>query len=267
MNSKVRYFLYSQILFAIFLSLATFSKANEFQEFIEKSFGERFYSIYSDTGKLGYIVYKLSQNGGIILEEADINILVPPSSMRAKFALSQSSGSYQFDKKTGLFNQMKKTTKNRQFINYNSFMKNRYFKEEMETITADYKGENFYEVIETSINTNQTNLLKLPVLKMNDYFSESNFIYSNPKEGDVKQIEVKNLDFKKGIFVSETLTLKQKFKIDIDGEEKYQFLINSRRGSSDTTLLFDHYGQVIEGEIGAVLIMQEPKEQALVLEP
>ena len=96
--------------------------------------------------------------------------------------------------------------------------------------------------------------------------AEINFVHSNPKVGDVRKIEVSNLDLKNGIYSSLILTLEQKFKLDTVDEE-YHYLVKLELDNGDVSRLkVDKYGNLIEGDLLGLRVVREPKDQALTVD-
>ena len=98
---------------------------------------------------------------------------------------------------------------------------------------------------------------------MYDFFAEINFILSNPKIGETRSIEVFDLDFEKEVFLSATLTLKQKRR-DLAGNNEY--VIQEDVDDETFTYTADRYGNIIGAEIFGLNLILEPKEKAMTLD-
>lgn len=258
-------------IFIFLIYLPNFILAEGIQGLVEENFGERFYGIYVDDYKLGFIAYKLSQNKNDVIADFSMTVRIPASLARkevegAKYALSQTVTRHIFDKKTGLLNQMSETHGEKLYRDYDELIENRQFEENVGTLIAKYKGNFTYEVVNTDDVESQVNFYKLPTLNMVDHFAEINFIHSNPKVGDYKKIDVSDLDFKNGIFSSVVLTLKQKIKLNTIDDE-YQFVISLEQDNGDiSTLTTDRFGNLIAGEWFGMQVVREPKDKALTLD-
>ena len=245
--------------------------AEGIQGLIEENFGERFYGIYVDEYKLGFIAFKLSQNKNDVIADFSMTVRIPASLARkevegAKYALSQTVTRHIFDKKTGLLNQMSETHGEKFYRDYDDLLENRQFKENVRTLNAKYKGDYTYEVFNTDDVENQIKLYKLPTLNMADHFAEINFVHENLKVGDYRKIDVSDLDFKNGVFSSVVLTLKQKIKLD-NVDEEYHYVISLELDDGDTSILTtDQFGNLIAGEWFGMQVVREPKEKALTLD-
>ena len=246
--------------------------ANEVKGLTQENFGERFYGIYVDDYKLGFIAHKLSQNNNEVIADFSITVRIPASMARkevegAKYALSQTVTRHIFDKKTGLLNQMSESLGEKLYRDYDDLVENRQFKENVSTLNAKYKGDYTYEVVNTDDVENQINFYKLPALNMADHFAEINFVHANPKVGDFRKIDVSDLDFKNGVFSSVVITLKQKINLDTVNDE-YHYVISLELDDGDTSILTtDQFGNLIAGELFGMQVVREPKEKALILDP
>ena len=98
---------------------------------------------------------------------------------------------------------------------------------------------------------------------MYDFFAEINFILSNPEIGETRSIEVFDLDFEKEVFLSATLTLKQKRR-GLAGN--YEYVIQEDVDDETFTYTVDRYGNIIGAEIFGLNLILEPKEQAMTLD-
>ena len=58
--------------------------AEGIQGLVEQNFGERFYGIYVDDYKLGFIAYKLSQNKNDVIADFSMTVRIPASLARKK---------------------------------------------------------------------------------------------------------------------------------------------------------------------------------------
>ena len=257
------------MLFLIYLP--NFILAEGIRGLVEENFGERFYGIYADDYKLGFIAHKLSQNKQDVVADFSMTVRIPASLARkevegAKYALSQTATRHIFDKKSGLLNQMSETHGEKFYRGYDDLVENRQFKENVRTLNVKYKGDYIYEVFNTDDVENQVNFYKLPSLHMADHFAEINFIQSNPKVGDYRKIDVSDLDFENGIFSSVIITLKQKIKLDTVNDE-YHYVISLELDDGDTSILTtDQFGNLIAGEWFGMQVVREPKEKALTLD-
>ena len=245
--------------------------AGQLNGLVKENFGERFYGVYIDDYKLGYIAHRLSQNKNEVIADFSINMRMPVSLSKeevegAKYTFSQTVTRHIFDKKTGFLSQMSETHREKHHVDYNSLLENRHFKEKIWTLTAEYIGNYTYEVVDTSNDETQEGFYKLPILHMVDHFAEINFIHSNPEVGEMRQIGVSDLDFKNGIYSSLSLTLKQKIKIDAVDEE-YQYVVYLELDDGDTSILtVDQFGNLIAGEMFGLQVIREAKDQAMALD-
>ena len=246
--------------------------AGEPKVLTEENFGEWFYGVYIDDYKLGNIINKLSQNDDAVIAEFLLNMRIPSSLAKeevegAKYAFTQTITRHKFNKKTGLLSHLSKTYGEKLYVDYNSLLENKYFEEKMWTLTANYKGDFVYEVLETANNKIKERTYKLPSLSMADYFAGINFVHLNPKVGDVKKIEVNDLDFNNGVYWGLILTLKKRFKLD-NMNDTYHYLVKLELDNGDISMLkVDQYGNVIEGDLYGLRVVREPKDQALTLDP
>lgn len=252
-------------------SLPNFIIAGELKGLLEENFGERYYGVYTNDYKLGYIIHKLSQNSDEVIEDFSMNIRLPASLAKAevegaKFTLSQSISQYKFDKNTGLLTQQSETHGEKFYLDYNDLLEDRSFEDKIWTRNAKYKGDYSYEVIETGEGERKVSSYKLPSINMVDHFAERNFVHSNPKVGDVLKIEVSGLDFKNGVYSSLVISLEQKFKLDTVDEE-YHYLVKLELDNGDVSRLkVDQYGNLIEGDLLGLRVIREPKDQALTVD-
>ena len=259
--------------FLFILSFPNFILAGdrELKGLVEENFGERYYGVYIDDLKLGYVVNKLSQNNDEVIADFSMNLRLPATLARAevegaKYALSQTISRHKFDKKTGLLSQQSETHGEKLFVDYNALSENRHFKEKIWTSNAKYKGDYIYEVLDKSGDESKVISYKLPSVNMVDHFAEINFVHSDPMVGDVRKIEVSGLDLKRGIYSSLILTLEQKFKLDT-ADEEYHYLVKLELDNGDVSRLsVDQYGNLIEGDLLGLRVVREPKDQALTVD-
>ena len=259
--------------FLFILSFPNFILAGEgeLKGLVEENFGERYYGVYVEDYKLGYVANKLSQNKDEVVADFSMNLRLPAGLAKAEFegakhTLSQTISQHKFDKKTGLLSQQSETHGEKFYVDYNDLLEDRSFKEKIWIRNAKYKGDYIYEVVDTSGDETKVSSYKLPRVNMVDHFAEINFVHSNPKVGDVRKIEVSGLDFKSGIFLSLILTLEQKFKLDTFNEE-YHYLVKLELDNGDVSRLkVDQYGNLIEGDLLGLRVVREPKDQALTVD-
>ena len=100
--------------FLFIFALPNFILAGELEGLLEENFGERYYGVYIDDYKLGYIVNKLSQNKDEVVADFSMNLRLPAGLAKAevegaKYTLSQTITQHKFDKKTGLLSQQSET--------------------------------------------------------------------------------------------------------------------------------------------------------------
>ena len=256
----------SNVLFLIYLPNFVFAEG--IQGLSEENFGERFYGVYFGEFKLGYVIHEVSQTEHTVTQDFSMNMRMTLSEEeqtqhKAKYAFSQIISRYQFDKKTGLLNEIIEADGKKYYGDYDSLLKSNHFKGEISTLTAEYRGDFSYEVLMNHEDKETSKLLKLPKLHMNDYFAGINFILSNPKIGETRFIEVFDLDFKKEVFLNATLTIKQKVR-GLEGN--YEYVIQEDVDNETFTYTVDRYGNIIGAEIFGLNLILEPKEQAITLD-
>lgn len=254
--------------FFFFLSLSNFVFAEGIQSVTEKNFGERSYGVYLGEFKIGYLIQEVSQTADTVIQDFSMNMRVTLSEEeqtqhRAKYAFSQIISRYQFDKKTGKLNEMTEANGKKYYADYDSLLNSNHLKQEISTLNAKYKGDFSYEVFTIDKEGETSKLLKLPQLHMYDFFAEINFILSNPEIGETRSIEVFDLDFEKEVFLSATLTLKQKGR-GLEGN--YEYVIQEDIDDETFTYTVDRYGNIIGAEIFGLNLILEPKEQAMTLD-
>ena len=197
------------------LALPNLILAGPLKGLVEENFGEHFYGVYLDDYKLGFVIHKLAKTENEIIQEFSMNMRVTMSEEKveeegAKYAVSQTASRAEFDKETGLLKQMTEAYGDKFYADYNALLKDNYFKKEISTLTANYNGDFSYEVSDNNKERRQRRFLKLPSLTINDYFSEINFVHSNPKVGDVRNVDVFELDFEAGVYSGVTLHVETK---------------------------------------------------------
>ena len=189
--------------FLLIFYLPNFILAGEPQALIEENFGERFYGVYKDEFKVGYLINKISQTDDTVTQDFSMNLRMILSDEeqkehKAKHAFSHIIHQYQFDKETGLLSEVTKAYGIKYYADYDSLLKNNHFKQEIsKTLIAKYKGDFSYEVLTSNQGEERSKLLKLPSLHMYDYFAEINFVLSNPDIGETRAINF--LDFEKEV--------------------------------------------------------------------
>ena len=201
--------------FLLLIYLPNFFFAEGIQGVTEENFGERSYGVYLGEFKIGYLIHEVSQTSHTVTQDFSMNMRMTLSEEeqtqhKAKYAFSQIISRYQFDKKTGKLNEMTEANGKKYYADYDSLLNSNHLKQEISTLNAKYKGDLSYEVFTTDKEGETSKLLKLPQLHMYDFFAEINFILSNPELGETRSIEVFDIDFEKEVFLSATLTLKQK---------------------------------------------------------
>ena len=259
--------------FLFILSFSNFILAGdgELKGLVEENFGERYYGVYIEDYKLGYVVNKLSQNKDEVVADFSMNLRLPAKLAKAqveeaKYTLSQTITQHKFDKKTGLLSQQSETHGEKFYVDYNDLLEDRSFKQKIWIRNAKYKGNYIYEVVDKSGDESKVSSYKLPSVNLVDHFAEINFVHSNPMVGDIQKIEVSGLDFKGGVYSSLILTLEQKFKLDTVDEE-YHYLVKLELDNGDVSRLkVDQYGNLIEGDLLGLRVISEPKEQALTVD-
>ena len=254
--------------FFFFLYLSNFVFAEGIQGVTEKNFGERSYGVYLGEFKIGYLIHEVSQTADTVTQDFSMNMRMTLSEEeqtqhKAKYAFSQIISRYQFDKKTGLLNEMTEANGKKYYADYDSLVNSNHLKQEISTLNAKYKGGFSYEVFTTDKEGETIKLLKLPKLHMYDFFAEINFILSNPEIGETRSIEVFDLDFEKEVFLSATLTLKQKRR-GLAGN--YEYVIQEDVDDETFTYTVDRYGNIIGAEIFGLNLILEPKEKAMTLD-
>ena len=253
--------------FIFIFSLPNFTLADRIKGLIEKNFGERFYGVYYGEVKLGYLIHEISQTDEAVIQDFSMNMRMTLSEEderehKAKYAFSQIASRYQFKKDTGLLSAMTEADGKKYYADFSSLLDNNHFKQEISTLTAQYKGNFSYEVLISDKDGETSKLLKLPTLHMYDYFVK-NFILSDPDVGESRPIEVFDLDFENEVFLGATLTLQQKEK-GLDGN--YEYIIQEDLDEETFTYTVDHFGNIIGAEMFGLTLIKEPKEQALTLD-
>ena len=76
----------------------------ELKGLVEENFGERYYGVYIEDYKLGYVVNKLSQNKDEVVADFSMNLRLPAGLAKAevegaKYTLSQTITQHKFEKK------------------------------------------------------------------------------------------------------------------------------------------------------------------------
>ena len=254
--------------FIFIFSLPNFTLADRIKGLIEKNFGERFYGVYYGEVKLGYLIHEISQTDEAVIQDFSMNMRMTLSEEderkhKAKYAFSQIVSRYRFSKDTGLLSEMTEADGKKYYADFSSLLSNNHFKQELSTLTAQYKGNFSYEVLISDKDGETSKLLKLPNLHIYDYFAEINFILSNPQVGETRAIDVFDLDFENEVFMGATLTVKQKVK-GLDG--KYEYIIQEDLDEETFTYTVDHFGNIIGAEMFGLTLIKEPKEQALTLD-
>ena len=250
-----------------------FVLAEEPKGLIEKNFGERYYGVYLGEFKLGYLIHEISQTEASVTQDVSFNVRMTLSEQeqedyKAKYAFSQIISRHEFDKETGLLNEMTEVEGKKYYADYGSLLKDRYFKQDISSLTAKYKGNFSYEVLMSNKGGETSKFLKLPSLHMYDYFAEINFALSSPDIGETRDIEVFDLDFKNEVFMSATLTLMQKERVGggLGNKHKYKYVIQEDLDGESFTYTVDQYGNIIKAEMLGLNLIREPKEQALILD-
>ncbi len=256
----------SNLFFYIYLSNFVFAEG--IHGVTEENFGERSYGVYLGEYKLGYLIHKVSHTAHTVTQDFSMNMRITLSEEeqaqhKAKYAFSQIISRYQFDKKTGLLKEMTKANGKKYYAGYDSLLNSNHLKQEISTLNAKYKGGFSYEVFTTDKEGVTSKHLTLPELHMYDFFAEINFILSNPEIGGTRSIEVFDLDFEKEVFLSATLTLKQKVR-DLEGN--YEYVLQEDIDDETFTYTVDRYGNIIGAEIFGLDLILEPKEQAMTLD-
>ena len=251
-----------------FICLPSFLFAEGIQGLTEENFGERFYGVYLGEFKLGYVIHEVSQTEQTVTQDFSMNMRKilseeEQTEHKAKYAFSQIISRYQFDKKTGLLNEMIVADGQKYYANYDTLLKNNHIKGEISTLTAKYKGDFFYEVLTNDKDGETSKLLKLPKLHMNDYFAEINFISSKPEIGETRSIEIFDLDFEKEVFLGVTLTLKQKIR---SSGGDYEYVIQEEVDDETFTYTVDRYGNIIGAKMFGLNLILEQKEKAITLD-
>ena len=185
--------------FIFLFSLPNFLVAADINSLTEENFGERFYGVYFEEVKLGYLIHEISQTDEAVIQDFSMNMRMTLSEEderehKAKYAFSQIASRYQFKKDTGLLSAMTEADRKKYYADFSSLLDNNHFKQEISTLTAQYKGNFSYEVLISDKDGETSKLLKLPTLHMYDYFAEINFILSDPDVGESRAIEVFDLD-------------------------------------------------------------------------
>ena len=95
-------------IFLLILSFPNFILAKELKGLVEENFGERYYGVYIEDYKLGYVVNKLSQNKDEVVADFSMNLRLPAKLAKAevegaKYTLSQTITQHKFEKKTDFF--------------------------------------------------------------------------------------------------------------------------------------------------------------------
>ena len=261
--------IYKVVAVVVFLfSLPNSMMAREVKGLTQKNFGERFYGVYYGEVKLGYLIHEISQTDEAVIQDFSMNMRMTLSEEderkhKAKYAFSQIVSRYRFSKDTGLLSEMTEADGKKYYADFRSLLDNNHFKQEISTLTAQYKGNFSYEVLISDKDGETSKLLKLPNLHMYDYFAEINFILSNPQVGETRAIDVFDLDFENEVFMGATLTLKQKVK-GLDG--KYEYIIQEDLDEETFTYTVDHFGNIIGAKMFGLTLIKEPKEQALTLD-
>ena len=157
------------------LALPNLILAGPLKGLVEENFGEHFYGVYLDDYKLGFVIHKLAKTENEIIQEFSMNMRVTMSEEKveeegAKYAVSQTASRAEFDKETGLLKQMTEAYGDKFYANYDELLKDNYFKKEISTLTANYKGDFSYEV--TTITRDAKGVLKLPSLAINVIFQK-----------------------------------------------------------------------------------------------
>ena len=258
-------------IFLFLICLPAFISAAETQNLIKENFGEHFYGVYIGEFKLGYVIHKISQTQDEISQNFSMNVRISLSEEeqkehKAKYAFSQIISQYQFNKETGLLNSMTEADGKKYYADYDALLNNNYFKQEISTLTAKYKGNFSYEVLTSDKNGEASKFLKLPSLHIKDYFAEINFILSKPEIGQSRTIEVFDLDFENEVFLSATLTLKQKITTGGGSRLNDEYVIQEELDGESFTYKVDPFGNIIRAEMFGLNLIREPKEQALTLD-
>ena len=245
--------------------------AREVKGLTKENFGERFYGVYFGEVKLGYLIHEISQTDEAVIQDFSMNMRMTLSEEderehKAKYAFSQIASRYQFKKDTGLLSEMTEADGKKYYADFSSLLDNNHFKQELSTLTAQYKGDFSYEVQINDNDGETLKLLKLPNLHMYDYFAEINFILSDPDVGESRAIEVFDLDFENEVFTSATLILKQKERAGKGLGSKYKYVIQEDLDDESFTYFVDQYGNIIGAEMFGLDLIREPKEQALALD-
>ena len=255
-------------IFIFIFSLPNLIMASGVKGLNQENFGERFYGVYFGEVKLGYLIHEISQTDEAVIQDFSMNMRMTLSEEderehKAKYAFSQIASRYQFKKDTGLLSAMTEADGKKYYADFSSLLDNNHFKQEISTLTAQYKGNFSYEVLMSDKDGETSKLLKLPTLHMYDYFAEINFILSDPDVGESRAIEVFDLDFENEVFLGATLTLQQKEK-GLDGN--YEYIIQEDLDEETFTYTVDHFGNIIGAEMFGLTLIKEPKEQALTLD-
>ena len=91
---------------------------------------------------------------------------------KAKYAFFQIISRYEFDKETGLLNEMTEAEGKKYYADYDSLLNGSHLKQNISTLTAKYKGNLSYEVLMSNKNGVTSKSLKLPSLHMYDYLQK-----------------------------------------------------------------------------------------------
>ncbi len=255
-------------IFLFLICLPNFILAEGIHGLVKESFGERFYGVYFGEVKLGYLIHKISQTDETVTQDFSMNMRMTLSEEderehKAKYAFSQIVSRYRFNKDSGLLTEMTEADGKKYYADFDSLLKSNHFKQEISTLTAKYQGDFSYKVLIGDKDGETSKALKLPSLHIYDYFAEINFVLSNPDIGETRTIEVFDLDFKNEVFMSATLTLKQKEK-SIDGQ--YKYVIEENLDGETFKYTVDQFGNIIGAEMFGLTLISEPKEQALTLD-
>ena len=223
-----------------------------------------FYGLYVNGNKIGYSEdeFTTAENNGRKALVYNSNVYFELGEIEGSISVFEISIEYKFDLHTGEMQHYYEKSKEISYKNKEALINKNKADFQLSTLSAEYLGGSTYKVTEGDGNLVQEKRVSLPILFINNFFYDINFVQNYQQDTRETKVDVTDLYFdEERVIQSEIKVLKTHDYIR-ENKTFIQFELEIKDDDTTVTSVFDEDGNLLRGEIFGIDFKREPEELA-----
>ena len=176
--------------------------------------------------------------------------------------VSEISFEYKFDLITGEMRNYREKTKDITYKSREALINKNEAEVHVSTLSADYLGSSTFKVTESDGNSVKEKRVALPILFIDNFFSDINFVQNYQQENTKTKVDVADLFFDEERVIQSEIKILQTHDYIRENKTFTQFELETQQDDITATSVFDADGNLLKGDIFGIDFKLEPEELA-----